>query len=66
MLIPLKKKYRREIKVEGYTSKHNDGTRRRLKNKVSDAMKKRISASQPKVTLVVNATGKRRFVKENK
>jgi len=59
----LKRKYL-QGKLTGYTSKHNDGTRRKLKRKVSDAMKKAISAQQSRVTLVVSATGKRRFVKE--
>lgn len=65
MLIPLRRKYTRG-KLEGYKSKHNDSTRRKLKTKVSDAMKKRIAESQPLVVLVVNAKGKRRFVKKEK
>lgn len=58
----MKQKYTRG-KTVGYKSKHNDGTRRRLKRKVSDAMKMRIQETQPKITLVVGVTGKRRFVR---
>lgn len=62
MLIPLRKKYK-VGKTVGYKSKHNDGTRRKLKRKASDAMKKMITESQPRVTMVVGPTGKRRFVR---
>jgi len=58
----MKQKYTRG-KTVGYKSKHNDGTRRKLKRKVSDAMKVRIKASQPHIVLLVSAKGKRRFVR---
>lgn len=58
----MKQKYTRG-KTVGYKSKHNDGTRRKLKRKVSDAMKIRIKESQPNIVLVVNAKGKRRFTR---
>jgi len=60
--IRLKQKYLRG-KLVGYKSKHNDGTRRRLKRKVSDAMKIGIKASQPDMVRLVGVTGKSKMVK---
>jgi len=62
----VKKKYVTGKQNSRYKSKHNDGTRRRLKRKVGDAAKLRIRASQPLVTLVLLPTGKRRFVREER
>lgn len=58
----LKKKYT-VGKLTGHTSKHNDGTRRKLKRKLSDAQKVAVHAKQPRVVLHVSQTGKRRFVR---
>lgn len=58
----MKKKYT-VGKLTGHTSKHNDGTRRKLKRKLSDAQKVRVHALQPCVVLHVSSTGKRRFVR---
>ena len=59
----LKQKYLRG-KLVGYKSKHNDGSRRKLKRKVSDAMKVRIQASQPKMLRLVGVTGKSKMIRE--
>lgn len=63
MLIPLKRKYLTG-KTVGYKSKHNDGSRRKLKRKVSDAMKVRIHATQPRMVRLVGVTGKSKMVRE--
>jgi hypothetical protein len=62
MLIPLKQKYLRG-KLVGYKSKHNDGSRRKLKNKASDKMKVYIQSTQPNMVRVVSPTGKARMVR---
>ena len=61
-MIPLKRKYLTG-KTVGYKSKHNDGSRRKLKRKVSDAMKVRIKASQPDMVRLVSPKGKSKMVK---
>ena len=58
----LKKKYTKG-KLVGYKSKHNDGSRRRLKTKVSDAMKVHIKSTQPVMVRVVHPNGKARMVR---
>lgn len=65
----LKSKYKyRQPKSSGkYKSSTNDSTRRRAnKRKVSDKLKLEILASQPRVTLVLLPSGKRRFVREDR
>lgn len=59
----LKAKYRKYNSLEGYKSKHNDGSRRRLKRKVSDAMKVSIRATQPDMVRLYSATGKSKMVR---
>ncbi len=58
----LKKKYTTG-KLVGYKSKHNDGSRRKLKNKVSDKQKGIIKASQPDMLKVYGVTGKSKMVR---
>jgi ribosomal protein L32E len=58
----LKKKYT-VGKTWGQKSSSNDSTRRRLKRKVSDAMKVAIKKRQPHMVRVVSPTGKARMVK---
>lgn len=60
----LKGKYARPKPAGTYRSSHNDSTKRRNHKKATDKERQEIQARQPKVTLVVSATGKRRFVKE--
>lgn len=59
----LKRKYLTG-KTVGYKSKHNDGSRRKLKRKVSDAMKVRIKATQPHMIKVYGVTGKNKMIRE--
>ena len=60
-----KSKYTQPKSTGKYKPSHNDSTRRRAtKRKVSDKRKLEILASQPRVTLVLLPTGKRRFVRE--
>jgi len=65
MLIPLKQKYLRG-KLVGYKSKHNDGSRRKLKNKVSDKMKVAIQKTQPNMVRLVSPTGKSKMVRKER
>jgi ribosomal protein L32E len=58
----IKKKYT-VGKTWGQKSCSNDSTRRRLKRKVSDAMKVAIKATQPQMVRVVSPTGKARMVR---
>lgn len=58
----LKFKYTRG-KLVGYKSKHNDGSRRKLKNKVSDKRKVEIKASQPTMLKLYGVTGKSKMVR---
>jgi hypothetical protein len=58
----LKAKYLRG-KTVGYKSKHNDGSRRKLKRKVSDVMKVRIRETQPDMLKVYSVTGKSKMVR---
>jgi len=62
--LPSKAKYRQPKSTGKYKPAHNDSVRRRRRVKVSDRHKLEILASQPKVTLVLLPTGKRRFVRE--
>lgn len=57
----LKAKYTKG-KLVGNRSKHNDGSRRKLYNKVSDKRKAEIRALQPDKVKVYSATGKSRMV----
>jgi len=50
-------------KTWGQKSSSNDSTRRRLKRKVSDAMKVEIKRRQPNMVRVVSPTGKARMVR---
>lgn len=50
-------------KTWGQKSSSNDNHRKRLKRKVSDAMKVAIKKSQPHMVRVVSPTGKARMVK---
>jgi hypothetical protein len=60
-----KSKYTQSKTRGKYKSSSNDSTRRRAgRHKVSDKRKLEILASQPKVTLVLLPSGKRRFVRE--
>jgi len=65
MLIPLKQKYLRG-KLVGYKSKHNDGSRRKLKNKVSDKMKVVIQKTQPNMVRLVSSIGKSKMVRKER
>jgi hypothetical protein len=57
-------KYKYTIgKTWGQKSISNDNNRKRLKRKVSDAMKVAIKASQPHMVRVVSPTGKARMVR---
>ncbi len=58
----LKAKYTKG-KLVGYKSKHNDGSRRKLKNKVSDKQKGIIKASQPVMVKLYGPTGKNKMVR---
>lgn len=64
MVAWLKAKHAAEKTKGKYKSNHNDGTRRKRRNKVSDKMRVAIKASQPHVVLRVRANGKRVFVRE--
>jgi hypothetical protein len=59
----LKHKYTVHDKTWGYKSASNDNHRKRLKRKVSDAMKVAIKKSQPYMVRVVSPTGKARMVR---
>lgn len=50
-------------KMWGMKSASNDNHRKRIKRKVSDAMKVKIKASQPEMVRVVSPTGKARMVR---
>lgn len=50
-------------KTWGQKSSSNDNHRKRLKRKVSDAMKVAIKKTQPQVVRVVSPTGKARMVR---
>ena len=50
-------------KTWGQKSSSNDNNRKRLKRKVSDAMKVAIKATQPNMVRVVSPTGKARMVR---
>lgn len=50
-------------KMWGQKSSSNDNHRKRLKRKVSDAMKVAIKARQPHMVRVVSPTGKARMVR---
>jgi len=50
-------------KTWGQKSSSNDNNRKRLKRKVSDAMKVAIKKTQPQMVRVVSRTGKARMVR---
>ncbi len=58
----LKRKYKIG-KTWGQKSSSNDNHRKRLKRKVSDAMKVAIKKSQPNMVRVVSPTGKARMAR---
>lgn len=62
----LKAKHASDKPAGRYKSKHNDGTKRRVKpkRKATDKERAAMSATQPLVTLVLLPSGKRRFTKE--
>lgn len=61
----LKHKYAVQKRTGGYRSGHNDGVRRGTqRRKLNDKAKLQVSATQPRVTLLLLPNGKRRFVRE--
>ena len=61
----LKAKHAKAKPRGGYTSKHNDSTKRRAipKRKANDKERAAIKATQPEVVLVLAANGKKTFVR---
>lgn len=62
----LKAKYSRGKSTGRYRSNHNQqGDRSKRRRRASDAERAAQQASQPRVTLVLLPSGKRRFVRES-
>lgn len=59
------KHYGRKVAQQGYSpsAKSGNGTKKRNKKKLSDAMKKVMYASQPKMIMVVSSSGKTKMVR---
>lgn len=62
------KHYGRKVGREGFSTpaKSGNGNKKRNKKKASEAMKKIIAASQPKMMMFVNAKGQARMIRLDK